>query len=42
MTSRSVPPPTPVMAARKMKPTTSSCLREAVSAPVAANTATPE
>ena len=40
-TSRSVPPPTPVMAARKTKPTMSSSLREAASAPVAAKTRTP-
>ncbi len=41
MTSRKVPPPTPVIAARKMKPTRSSSLREAASRPVTAKTTMP-
>jgi hypothetical protein len=38
--SRSVPPPTPVTAAKKPKVMMSCCLRAAANAPVAANTAT--
>ena len=36
-----VPPPMPVTVAIRQKPTISICLRDAVSAPLAANTATP-
>src|SRR4051794_15573313 len=40
--SRIVPPPIPVTVAIRQKPTMSICLRDAVSAPLAAKTPTPQ